>query len=1162
MSTNAIERYLTDMAEIHGTKSNSPETSFYPALETLLNEIGKGLSPKVRCVTNLANRGAGLPDGGLFTIEQFARNSHSPSYEKDPFGGQNPSRGVIEAKPLKDDVENISVTDQIERYWKKYGMVLVTNFRSFMLIGKDTSGKPSVLESFYLAKSEKEFWRLADHPRKTAAERGDRMLEYLHRVLLHNAPLTAPQDVAAILASYAHESRLHIEQVDLPALTGLRQALENSLGIQFEGPKGEHFFRSTLVQTLFYGIFSAWVLWSRGNMPKPVKKTDFADALREKAAPYNLSGPFDWRLAHTLLRVPMLRALFLQVADSDRLGELGLVEILNWTAATLNRVDRTEFFRSFDEGHAVQYFYEPFLEAFDPDLRKELGVWYTPEEIVRYQVEQVDAVLRSELGLRDGFADPKVVVLDPCCGTGAYLRAVLRRIATTLHEKGGDALIANDLKKAAIERVFGFEILPAPFVIAHLQIGLELETLGAPLSNKGDSPERAGVYLTNSLTGWEPPKEKPKQITFPGFSEERDAADKVKQEKPILVILGNPPYNAFAGVSPEEEEGLVEPYKKGLISDWGIKKFNLDDLYIRFFRLSEKRVAEKGGRGVISFISNFSYLSDPSFVVMRKRFFDEFDNAWFDCLNGDSRETGKLTPKGKPDPSVFSTEWNHEGIRVGTTISLFVKTGLKNVENEIKPIESRSKKLNFQFRQFWGVNKRAELLDSLEKKDFKNKYEKINPSEKNRWSFRPSDVTKSYLEWPKLIDIADSTPFVGLEECRGGDLIDFEHETLAHRIKRYLNPSIELEKLKDELPKLTTNSVGFNSDSARKKLLQQEPFNEKNIRPYLLRPFDKRWCYYSMVSPLWNRPRPTLEYQCRSKELMIISRSNCQTKPEGACLYITSSLFDKQTISRNPGAFPILVRVGDDDQTVQLSLGEQTQKWKSNLSSGSKKYLSSIGFADFDSEKRTAKLIWFHALAIGYSPEYLSKNQDGIHRDWPRIPLPKEKEKLKQSSELGEEISRLLDTDTAIEGLTSGKIREGIKEMAVFRRVDGKPAKPEKGDLDLTAGWGHSGKGGITMPGKGKIVLRDNGSYDIYLNETSCWQNVPRSVWDYSIGGYQVIKKWLSYHEKSLLGRGLTVEEVRYVTDISRRLASLVALQPELDINYRDVSKSTYTWPG
>jgi hypothetical protein len=127
--------------------------------------------------------------------------------------------------------------------------------------------------------------------------------------------------------------------------------------------------------------------------------------------------------------------------------------------------------------------------------------------------------------------------------------------------------------------------------------------------------------------------------------------------------------------------------------------------------------------------------------------------------------------------------------------------------------------------------------------------------------------------------------------------------------------------------------------------------------------------------------------------------------------------------------------------------------------------------------------------------------------------------------------------------------------------VDGKPAKPESGDLDLTAGWGHGGKGGITMPGKGKLIRRDDGAYDIFLNEDACWRNVPEAVWDYTIGGYQVIKKWLSYREKPLLGRGLTPDEVRYITEIARRLATLIAMQTSLDDNYRKVIKATYSWP-
>jgi predicted helicase len=149
--------------------------------------------------------------------------------------------------------------------------------------------------------------------------------------------------------------------------------------------------------------------------------------------------------------------------------------------------------------------YEPFLEAFDPQLRKELGVWYTPDEVVRYMVSRVDTVLREDLSISDGLADPRVYVLDPCCGTGTFLIEVLKRIEQTLKEHQGDALVGDDLKKAAQQRIFGFEILPAPFVVSHLQLGLLLQNLGAPLADDGN--ERIGVFLTNSLTGWEPPSD-------------------------------------------------------------------------------------------------------------------------------------------------------------------------------------------------------------------------------------------------------------------------------------------------------------------------------------------------------------------------------------------------------------------------------------------------------------------------------------------------------------------------------------------------------------------------------------------------------------------------------------------------------------------------------
>jgi predicted helicase len=239
------------------------------------------------------------------------------------------------------------------------------------------------------------------------------------------------------------------------------------------------------------------------------------------------------------LRVPILRKLFYEITEPGQLVTLYLDTVLDWAGLALSRVDRAAFFARFEEGQAVQYFYEPFLEAFDPVLRKELGVWYTPIEVVQYMVARVDTVLREELGIPDGLADPRVYVLDPCCGTGTYLVEVLKRIAVTLQDKAEDALRSYDVKRAAMERVFGFEILPAPFVVAHLQLGVLLQNLGTPLSHR--MSERISVYLTNALTGWEPPKGPKTQLYFPELEEERDAAEHVKRDTPILVVLGNPP---------------------------------------------------------------------------------------------------------------------------------------------------------------------------------------------------------------------------------------------------------------------------------------------------------------------------------------------------------------------------------------------------------------------------------------------------------------------------------------------------------------------------------------------------------------------------------------------------------------------------------------------
>lgn len=1160
--TDVVERYLQGLFHIRSSGVATEETSYYPILERLFNEVGKQLKPKVTCIMNIASQGAGLPDGGLFTSDQFKKHVQPVTLPPDL-----PSRGVIEVKGTADDAWRTAQGDQVTKYWGKYRQILVTNYRDFVLVGQDRNGKSKRLESFRLAQTENDFWSATATPRKTAKEIGLRFVNYLKRVMLHSAPLTDPQSVAQFLASYAHEAKDRLGDVDLPALAGLRTALETSLGLKFQGKKGEHFFRSTLVQTLFYGIFSAWVIWSKSDEAK--------------------NEDFDWRRAAWLVHVPMVRELFEQIATPSKLGPLHIDEVLDWTGDTLNRVDRRSFFAKFEERHAVQYFYEPFLEAFDPTLRKELGVWYTPPEIVEYMVSRVDRVLKEELSIVDGLSDSRVYVLDPAAGTGSYLIEIIRKIANSLKERGADDLLANDLKQAAMERIFGFEILPAPFVIAHLQLGLLLQSLGVQVS--ADKNERVGVYLTNSLTGWGLPDETQKALEFPELEREREESEQVKREKPILVVLGNPPYNAFAGSSPKEEQGLVEPYKKGLRSEWNIKSFNLDELYVRFFRLAERRIAERTGKGIICYISNFSYLSSPEFVVMRKRLLDEFDVFWFDCMNGSSRETGKLTPDGKPDPSVFSTKYNRAGIKVGTAICLMVRKG------------PRLNSPILRFRHFWGTTKKEDLLSSLQNTDFDENYNVVSPTEKNRYSFAFSQATKEYYSWPSIPEIA-AKHFNGPLERRGNSLIAFVPDCEKLQVlKDYLNPDLSDDEVRAIAPRLMRTSGDFKAIEARRRLLKKGiMFKPEKIRRYPFKVMDVRLAYLDAeIQPLFSRPRPELlENQEIEGNAYIITRDTADKQPEGSPFYYSTTICDYDCISGHARHIPIWIisslpkKMGKrKNKEINLKGKQSALSGKetisevsriANLSNSSRAYLKALSINDPDTNQETAELIWMHSLAIAFSPSYLRENADGIKLGWPRIPMPQSKEILQLSAQLGAQAAAILDpAASANEDGTSNPSLEA--KIARVSRVGGGNLDPNAGDLCIRSGWGHGSE--VVMPGTGKISqrnyseeekndlrdLKQDGlaedelhgilgasTMDVYLNDVAYWRNVPKRIWEYTIGGYQVLKKWLSYREYEVLGRGITAEEAREFTSIARRIATLLLLESALDKNYDQVKKIPY----
>jgi len=412
-------------------------------------------------------------------------------------------------------------------------------------------------------------------------------------------------------------------------------------------------------------------------------------------------------------------------------------------------------------------------------------------------------------------------------------------------------------------------------------------------------------------------------------------------------------------------------------------------------------------------------------------------------------------------------------------------------------------------------------------------------------------------------------------------------------MRDYFDASLSWEEYKARHTALTKDAARFVAKDARAKAIESESFDDKRLCRYALRPFDTRWCYYTPVRPVWNEPRPALWAQFWRGNKFLMSRPAGVASPEGAPLSLTSLVGDNDYQRGHSYYFPLLLKNKERlDQRSHATLFDileeefKNDRPIANLSKFARGYLAKLGIKDPDANAKTAGLIWMHILAIGYSPAYLSENGDGIRRDWPRVPLPDSRKALEASAALGEQVAALLDTEADVPGMTSGKIGPLFRTIAVPSKLGGGGLDVNMGDLAMTAGWGHRGKGGVVMPAKGKVIeraysgdeqkaLADDAkarglsaaearqmlgerTLDVYWNEAAYWRNIPLNVWEFYIGGYQVIKKWLSYRENEILGRALNPEEVREVMNMARRIAAIILLQPSLDENYRKVKASAF----
>jgi hypothetical protein len=506
---------------------------------------------------------------------------------------------------------------------------------------------------------------------------------------------------------------------------------------------------------------------------------------------------------------------------------------------------------------------------------------------------------------------------------------------------------------------------------------------------------------------------------------------------------------------------------------------------------------------------------------------------------------------------VFSTEKNREGIQVGTAIT----TLARRREHE------RSEIVNF--RHFWGQGK----LASLDRARARDGYISVLASLPMGLTFAPTTVDSAYHEWPSLPGLLPVS-FPGVQTCRDDALVAIDRERLVKRMEQYFDHDATDEEVSKSSPGLLRNSGTFVGRNVRRALVARG-FRPDSVVRCAYRPFDDRWLYWELEGGLLDRSRPEYHpHVARDNLWLAAAQRNRREFDSPLTMHIPA---DRHVIERGANLFPAYLNPLASNATL---LHHHSGPLVANQSPTALTYLDTVDGEQID--------LFTHILAVLHAPTYRSENAGALRQDWPRIPLPASADALVASADLGRVVAALLDIESPVDRVTAAAIRYELRPVGLPWKADGGQIAPGAGDLAVTAGWGHAGQGGVTMPGRGRLVERaytpdelalmreglvdldltfeqlmsclGGSCVDVYLNERTYWRCVPSRVWTHTIGGYQVVKKWLSYRERALLGRDLSPDEARYVMEMARRIAAILLLEPALDANYEAVKADTYVW--
>ena len=439
-----------------------------------------------------------------------------------------------------------------------------------------------------------------------------------------------------------------------------------------------------------------------------------------------------------------------------------------------------------------------------------------------------------------------------------------------------------------------------------------------------DGTERAGVFLTNALTGWEPRTTKP--LPFLELEEERDRADQVKQETPILVILGNPPYNGFAGMAVDEERDLSDAYR----TTRRVRRpegQGLNDLYVRFFRMAERRIAEKTGRGVVCFISNYSWLDGLSFTGMRERYLDAFDAVRIDNLHGD-RIISEYAPDGRTSETVFALRGQSSGIKVGTSIALLARSGID------ADTSGRGRILYRDFHQARADERRQALLDSLDDAEIDIGYSSVEPHLRLGLPFKPMAVSEHWFDWPALPDLFPVS-FPGVQTGRDGFLVDVDLTRLRARVMDYFDATVSHDEIARRYPGIVKTTARFDARAVREVLLARGGPDESGFLRHAYRPFDNRWLYWEAGGRLLDRPRPDYRPHVFEGNLWLSAAQHLRKGAEEPQTCFTYHLGARHLIERGANWFPAWLL---DDGLDDGASGRRV-----NLSGTARGYLERLG---------------------------------------------------------------------------------------------------------------------------------------------------------------------------------------------------------------------------